>query len=393
MLSNIDIGHIKGEVKNVINHTLTCEGLGMIPNSEADGIRNYAKLTAAIVAGNNILVDNAYYLSNSSVANVTDITGITLTGITNNAELLFNDIHYLWKPKNNTTIERFHIEKLKLTNTAVTYGLNNAVRFFYSPVTETFYIKEYTVKDCLFTKGFAMFQGTAKQDNPAVVTFGFGRISIVNNTFKDAAWQQSFFKFADYPHEMLEFRNNKVYDFDNVFLNCALDNLNTYTSAVAARMKKLIWKDNQFYNADGIWSDSLTGNQYFTPILYEGYEAEVVNNHVEGMKCDNNVKVVYDGYLSCEHLESHNNVYKNNMHVNPGAELVTLMKCKGSSILPTGASTRHIYDNRYTIDETWATTVATARGTNIAKVSHNILDIQQAMDTLNIHDNLFYVCK
>jgi hypothetical protein len=372
----------------VFKDEITCKQLGLISSLESAGITNYTKITAAILSGKRILIDDIYYLSNANLANIVSITNLSFIGITNNAELKFNGQHYLWKPLDGSTIDKMQIEDLKLTNIAVTHSQNNAVRFIYSPNTENFYIKQFTIKNCQFTKGFGMFQGYCKMSDPNVITYGFGEIRIVDNTFKDASWWQSFFNLQDYPHDLIEFRKNKVYNFTNVFMNCGISNENTYNQVIATKMKKLIWKDNYFYNDDTFWDDSTSTGSYFTPIIYEGFDCEFSGNHNEGFKTDNNIRVVYDGYLSCEHLVSYNNVYKNIIHTNPGATYSALMKCKGSTVGITN-TTRYIHDNKYYVDEVWATTVATARGTNINKVSHSIIDIVQGMKNVEIFNNYF----
>ena len=366
--------------------TVTAKMLGMIPDDSTTGVKssNFDKLSFGVTSDKTVLIDDKYYLSGKTFSEVTEIENLVLLGISANAEFVFDSdtTDYLFKPKNDSVIDEIRIENIAWTDLDDNYGTNNATRVFYSPDTEQWYIKKFIFKGCKVNNAFALWQCSANQLDPNAVTFGFKDILITENDFRNMDYIQYGFNFADFPHEVMEVTHNKVKNFDNVLVYAGTSNDHPYVNNLKASMKKLIYTNNTIDNDDDFWSNAGTGGSYYTPILYEGMSATILNNETKGMKANDNLKFVYDGYFNCPEFFSANNTYKNIINTDPPLLAgVSLMKCKG------GGGSRHITKNKYIIEEDWAISVTTAKGVGLSKVAHQIIDIQTNIDDLYIADN------
>lgn len=213
---------------------MSCKEIGMIPDDETKGNINFNLLKNYLISGKFIIsVDASYYLSNNSKELIIEIDNLLLFGINKNAEFKFNGITYLFKYKNNAAIDKIQIENIIFTSEYDGHN-NQAPRIFCSDTTDIWFINEFILSDCTFNGGFSVLRLYAPTDtDPAEKAFGFNKISIIDNTFKDIGWGQPIFIFNDYMHDILTVEGNKVYNLDDTFIYSGITNDSVYSDNIA----------------------------------------------------------------------------------------------------------------------------------------------------------------
>lgn len=348
-------------------HFITCKELNMIPDDINESTSNYIKLTTAIQERKIILVDNRYYIKNTSSFNVPTIPGLSMLGVSDLAELVIPETSWLWKPKNESIIKNIKIADLKFSTPVK--EPNSGVRIFFSEVSDVWYIENLEIRNCVFDGRCIVFRSKAPLIDPTITTYGFKRVKILENTFLNANFESETIGLADYPHEEIIAENNRTFNQDGVWLYIGTTNEHPYIDKLIRKMRKCIFKNNRLINSDDFWSGRTY--TYNCLLLYEGVSVEYVGNHVEGIKTDNPNTAMYDAYLSADEVISTNNTYKNNIHANPGIGLPALMKSKGGP----GTLTRLYDGNRYIVEETWISARMTERGLPLSNISHDLFSL------------------
>ena len=275
------------------------------------------------------------------------------------------------------------IEHIKMTN--ISFNGEGNCHVFKSDNTNCYFIRTMEVIGCSFNN-VNTFISKHFSDNEEI--FGIENIIFQRNKVESSV------------HSFLSINDNVYRQFivsDNYFHNCTgavVSSVNTLRSAITKNtyVAKFICHNNVLVNDIDVFS----ANSYNTFVLLKGFEANVYNNYVEGVKSNVLGSQTYSFYLSCDLLDFHGNKIVNCVNVaeNSNASFTqddsrfhnTIFKCK-EVISDSSWTIRNIYNNSFVITEEFANSVSANALIGITLTNIAINEHTNGVSVMNIKDN------
>jgi hypothetical protein len=323
--------------------TLSDFGCRAGPQSSAVRLANRSRWIAACRTGKTVHVDGAYELERTEDMTI-DNTSVKMIGVTQDAELfLYSSGSFV---NFATTDGSFDCQHMAIRAPLGYDGV--APVFFYLEVGKYGDI----IFDHLKNSGRLRLvdNGFSSDDNPANI--GCVKASYSHNRADSIS--RSFFRFTNVPHDLFDFADNKIRNFDFSFLQDAVTNGGTFSDAHVAAKRLLNIVDNDVRCSDDFYGLENPSGSYYAVVVAQGVRAVCRRNHTEGMKT-NNVIALYDFYLSHGDVVGDSITWKNNMCFAPGKGNAVLMKGKGGGSIPEldGAKSRLYTNSSYIIEKKW----------------------------------------
>lgn len=335
---------IDAEQKKNEKQGITCEDLGLIPNTISASSGNIVKLINAINNGHKILVDNLYYLDTNNIAITKQVE---LLGINMNAEFKLN------RHTSSSTLLRIdgnhniNIEQIGFTNegTEVIQIMSTATITPGRWYMDKFNFKGNSLKGSIGVI-YAFNDNTI---NPLINKMGFGEFVFTKNILRGID-KVSCVNLFDTPGIRFTLTENIVTNFSNNLFNISITNDKPFERQFFDAIDTLIVKGNIITCEDNFWPNNTGG--YYTFVLFEGTKCIFENNTISGMKSKQANLSLYDSYLSCNHVEYRNNTIKNNILFRADKTENTLIKSKEGGF-DEKPGTRIYENNSYIVEKTF----------------------------------------
>jgi hypothetical protein len=149
-----------------------------------------------------------------------------------------------------------------------------------NPITN-FTIKRFQVTNCSFYGNIRLIQ-FSRLHEPELLVENF----IYNNNHIENV-RTSFLNFTNTLTNYVELKNNIVHNFDMVFFNWLLADINTTTLTapeLAKKCKLFIIENNNVFNDDDWYHNQFAATSYYCFVLCEGNKMIYRNNTISGMK-------------------------------------------------------------------------------------------------------------
>jgi hypothetical protein len=335
-----------------------CRTLGMVPNDSSKAQSNYKLMLAALKSGNNISVDDVYYMQSiySSAADGNLIrSDIVIKGTDKTKDKLILQDGTYFNVKGDAEIKGITIQGMSTGDPA--YLLELVAPYRLSVNVDSNYI---TGNIRLLSSRIPTTFDFAAAD------CGITELNITNNEFYDmfcSSDTRSIIYVNDTPVTTAIISNNKVTNFSYIFYDNQITNGSPDADYVGTHSKMMYMDGNVVKCTDDYDAVARNGGKlgyYYCFAITEMDTVECIGNTFEGFHVINSPgTVVYDNYFSVRHLTYVYNTWKNIVNFTPGTEYVDIMKSKNGEGAPD--SSRIYMGNHYITEASYADKLGQSR--------------------------------
>jgi len=330
---------------------VSCRTLGLVPNDSSKAQSNYKLMLAALKSGNNIAVDDVYYMQSiySSAADGNLIrSNVVIKGADKTKDKLIIQGGTYFNVKGDVEISGITIQGIstvdpsyllelvapyKLSVNVDSNYITGNIRLLSSRIPTTF---DFAASDC-----------------------GITELDITSNEFYDmfcSSETRSIIYVNDTPVATARISNNRVTNFSYIFYDNQITNGSPDANYVGTHSKMMYMDGNVVKCTDDYDAIKRNGGKlgyYYCFAITEMDTVECIGNTFEGFHVINSPgTVVYDNYFSVRHLTYACNTWKNIVNFTPGTDYVDIMKSKNGEGAPD--SSRIYMGNHYITEASYA---------------------------------------
>ena len=327
-------GHLKYKDIIVSTDTLCGKEIGMIPNTDDQGISasNYKKLVNFINLGFHIIIDDVYYIYTTS--DIITADNLIITGKGSISKLFCKNFgNGVFVIKNN--IDTISIKDITIDTDVPLARANIFVNIKQSG---PLFIKNVNIENCS-SRNIRIFSYFGEDIDMSTGNTGIHSINVRNCNINETVM---YFVASDVPIDYIHIEGVKVTNLYGTLFSLATTN--GYTNQSSGFCDKLIINDC-FVENTYIFEDEVA---YLSFVVAEFKNIYYYNNTVKNIISTNPKTVAYDAYLTCSNLWYYNNVVENILCADE--HYGDIFKCK-MIVNENQSSLRYICDNYYRVNK------------------------------------------